>query len=111
MPEERLRVGHFHNQALVYHGDTVTDEAHHGQVVADEQIRQPALLLQLAHEIQHLSADGYIQGGNGFVGDDKFGVHDQRPGDADTLTLGRRKIHGETAWQTPGAVPPHAGRR
>lgn len=31
MPEERLRVGHFHNQALVYHGNAIADEAHHGQ--------------------------------------------------------------------------------
>ena len=95
MAEQVLRVGHLHDKALVDHGDAVTDEAHHAQIVADEQVGQPTLTLELAHQVQHLGADGHVQGGNGFVSNDEFRVHHQGAGDADALALAAGELVGE----------------
>ncbi len=42
-----LRRPEFNNPAVVHHGHHVGHEFHHAQVVADKDIRQPALVLQL----------------------------------------------------------------
>ena len=59
-----------HEQALVDDGDAVADEAHHGQIVGDEQIRQPPRLLQFGEQVEYLRADGHVQRRNRLVGDD-----------------------------------------
>ena len=60
--------------------------------MTDEKICQSAFLLQLTHQIEHLRTNGYVQRGNGLVGNDEFRVHNQRPGNADALALAAGKL-------------------
>ena len=62
--------------------------------MGDEQIGQVLLGLELVHQVQHLSPDGHVQGGDGLVGHDELGVHDHGPGDAHALALAAGKLVG-----------------
>ena len=78
-------------------GDAVADKANHRQVVGDEQIGQIPLLLQLGQQVQNLRTDGNVQRGDRLVGNDEVRFHDQRPGNADSLTLAAGELMGEAA--------------
>src|SRR5438552_11236684 len=65
---------------------------HHRQVVGDEQVGQPELLLQLFQQVEHLRLDGHVQRGDGFIANDQLGVDCQCPGDADALPLPSGKL-------------------
>jgi hypothetical protein len=54
--------------ASAHHGYTAGHLAHYGQVVGDEQHRQPMPLLQPIKQIEHLRLDGNIQGSRWLVG-------------------------------------------
>ncbi len=60
---------------------------HHQQVMGNEQICNPQLLLQVLKGIDDLCLDLNIQCGNRFIADDKPGIHRQGPGNADPLPL------------------------
>ena len=82
-----LRVGQFHDAALVDDCDPVRNVAHHREIMGDEQVGDAALLLQAAQQVEHLVADGHVQSADGLIGHDEFRLHDQRTGNADTLAL------------------------
>ena len=44
----------FDQAAEVHDPDLIADVADHGQVVADEQVGQPLLALQVLHDVEHL---------------------------------------------------------
>ena len=62
--------------------------------MGDEQIGEVELLLQLLKEIDDLSLNGDVQGGDGLVTDDERGVDGQGPGDAYALTLTPAELMG-----------------
>ena len=51
----------------IHHQHVVGDVAHHRQVVADEQIGQVELVLQVHHQVQHLRLDRHVQRRDRFV--------------------------------------------
>ncbi len=51
------------------------------------------------HQVEHLGPDGHVQGGDGLVGDDEVGLHDEGPGDADALALTAGELVGEAAGE------------
>ncbi len=57
------------------------------QVVRDEEVRQPALVLQPDHQVQDLRLDRDIKRREGLVGDHYLRLDGQRAGDADALAL------------------------
>ncbi|KAG1531067.1 hypothetical protein G6F50_016918 [Rhizopus delemar] len=71
--------------AQVHHRHAVGHVAHDRQVVADEHVRQAEFLLQVAHQVQDLRLDGYVQCGGGLVADQEARARGQRAGDADAL--------------------------
>ena len=73
--------------AEVHHGDTVGDVAHHRQVVGDEQVGQPELVLQLLEEVDDAGLDADVERRHRLVEDDELRLDRQRPGDADALAL------------------------
>ncbi len=77
--------------------DAVADETHHREIMTDEQIGQPAPTLQLGHQVQHLSTDGYVQSRDGLVRNNEFRFHDKRAGDADALALPAGELVRKTA--------------
>ena len=97
MCEQLFGFGKLHYNALVYNGYPVADKAHNAQIVRYEQIGQPALLLQLAHQVQHLRTDGYVQRAYRFVRNYEFRFHYKASGYADTLTLTAGELVREAA--------------
>jgi hypothetical protein len=60
---------------------------HDGQVVGDEQVGQPQLLLEVVEEIQDLTLDRDVERRDRFVEDHEFRVEGEGTGDADALAL------------------------
>ena len=87
-------IGHrdLDDPAQVHDRDPVADVLDHRQVVGDEQVGQPELLLQLFQQVEHLRLDGHVQRGDGFIANDQLGVDCQCPGDADALPLPSGKL-------------------
>ena len=82
------------------------DAAHHGEVVGDEEVGQPPLLLELDEEVEHARLDRDVERRGGLVGDDHGRLGAERAGDGDALALAA----GELVWQAieRGGVEPHA---
>ena len=58
-----------HRPAEIHHHHLVGDVAHHRQVVADEQIGEPELVLQVHQQVQHLRLDRHVERRDRLVGD------------------------------------------
>ncbi len=68
---------------------------HHPEVVGDKQKRDAAVVAQVGKQIDDLRLNRRIEGQDGFIGDDKIRVEDQRPGNTDPLTLAAGKLMRE----------------
>ena len=71
----------------------------HGEVVGDEQIGEPELVLQVHQQVDDLRLDRHVERRHRLVADDQFGIERQRAGDADALALAagefvRIGVHG-----------------
>jgi hypothetical protein len=87
-----LRVAGLDELAEVHHAQEVGDVADDGEVVRDDDVREVVKPLQLAHEVEHLRADGDVERGDRFVGHDQLRVERQRPGQPDALSLPAREL-------------------
>src|SRR5665647_998031 len=89
-----FRVGHhlerladLDDAAQVHDGDAVADHPGQREVVGDEDVGDPHLLLLLDHKLEDVVADGDIEAGHRLVGDDHVRPEHGGPGDADALPL------------------------
>ena len=80
-------VGQLHHLAQIHNADAVGNVLDNAQVVGDEQVGQPHLLLQVLKHVDDLRLDRNVQRGDRLVADDELGVHSQGAGDADALAL------------------------
>ena len=80
-------VGQLHQLAQIHNADAVGNVLDNAQVVGDEQVGQPHLLLQVLKHVDDLRLDRNVQRGDRLVADDELGVHSQGAGDADALAL------------------------
>src|SRR6516225_4642451 len=71
--------------AEIHHRDAVADRFDHGEIVRDEQQRQPEPRLHLLQQIEDLRADRNVERGDRLVADDEFGIEHERLRDADAL--------------------------
>ena len=71
----------------VHDRDPVRHVPHDAEVVRDEDVGQPELVLEVGEEVEHLRLDRDVKGRDGLVGDDDRRVDGERPGDADPLAL------------------------
>ncbi len=65
-----------------------------GQVVRDEEERNPQLVLQVVEQVDHSGLNGHVEGGDRFVEDQQLGLEHQGPGDADPLALTAGELVG-----------------
>ena len=72
----------------------MADVLHHRQIVCDEQVGQPELVLQVLQEIDHLRLNGDIESRDRLLPDNEVGAEHQRPRDADALALAARELMG-----------------
>lgn len=59
---ESLRGSGLHNPPQVHHYHPVGDQLHHLEIVRDEEVGEPVLLLEVFEEIDYLGSDGNVQG-------------------------------------------------
>ena len=90
--EQFAAFGDLDDAAEIHHADAARHVADHGEVVADEQIGQAELVLQVAHQIEDLRLHGDVERRGRLVADDEFGFRRQRAGDRDALALAAGKF-------------------
>ena len=76
-----------HQLAEVHDPDAVGEILDHRQVVRDDDVRQVVDLLKALHQVEELSLDGHVEGGDRLVADDEPRAQGERTGEADPLTL------------------------
>jgi hypothetical protein len=85
----------FYDFSGLHDGHLIAEIADDVQVVGDEQICEPFLLLQVLEQVQNLGLDGNIKGAGGFVQDQETGRGGQRASDADALALSSGELMRE----------------
>lgn len=77
-----------------HHGHHVGHELHNAEVVADEDVGEATLFLQIFEKVADLGLNGHVEGTDGFVADDKVWLDGQCTGDTDSLALSTRELVG-----------------
>ena len=83
--EQRAGRRGLHQLAQVHHGDPVGHQAHHAQIVRDEQIGEREALLQVVEKVEYLGLDRHVEGGDRLVAHHDAGI--ERDGAADRYAL------------------------
>jgi hypothetical protein len=78
--------------AEIHHRDAVADVLDDREVVRDEQIGEPELLLQIHHQVDDLGLDRHVERRDRLVRDEEPRVGRERARDADALTLTAREL-------------------
>jgi hypothetical protein len=98
-----------HDATVLHDRHDVADMPHHGQVVADEQVADAELALQVHEQVQDLALHREVERGDRLVADDELGLQGQGAGDADALELPARERRRSAVAQ--GRVDAHAGQQ
>ena len=77
--------------AEVHHQHLVGDQLDHGEVVRDENVGDPGLVLQVHQQVQHLRLDRHVERRHGLVEHHDLGLQHQRAGNRHALPLAARK--------------------
>ena len=91
---EAFGCGDFNDLAEIHYGNAVGDVFDDAEVVGDEQVGEVEGFLEVFEEVDDLGLYGYVEGGDGFVCDDEFGVEREGAGNADALALSPGKGMG-----------------
>jgi len=94
----------FYDLSGLHDSHLIAEIADDVQVVGDEQICEPFLLLQVLEQVQNLGLDGNIKGAGGFVQDQETGRGGQGACDADALALSSGELVREPMG-VPGSQP------
>ena len=89
--EQRARRRQLDEAAGAHHGDAVGDVVDDREVVADEQVGEAELLLQVLEQVEDLRLDRDVERGDRLVADHHVGTQRQRARDADALALAARE--------------------
>src|SRR5712691_11137012 len=97
---EGFSVANLDEFAQIHDANPITHMLDSGQVVADQEIGDTELSLQIFQEIENLRTDGDIEGGHRLVEDHQGWLQHQSPRNPDTLTLATAKL----VWKALGTV-------
>ena len=89
---DRRRRRALHDLAEVHDGDVVGDVTHHGEIMRDEQIRQPAFRLQVGEQIQDLRLHRHVERADRLIAHHELRLDRQRPRDPHALPLAARQF-------------------
>ena len=84
--------GDLHCRAQIHDENTMADMTDDGEIVGDENQREPEVLLQIHEQVDDLRLNGHVECTDGLVADDEFRFEHQRPGDTDALALTTREL-------------------
>ena len=72
---EKFASGSFlHDPAEIHHRDPRAHEAYHPEVMGNEKIAQPPLILDVPEEVEHLCLHGGVKGRDGLIAYDGCGA-------------------------------------
>jgi hypothetical protein len=91
VPHDRRRRPFLHDPAEIHHRDSLREADGGGEVVRDHQDRE-AELAQTVEDVEHACPYRDVEHRNGLVGDEHFGLEDERRGDRDPLALAAREL-------------------
>ena len=77
----------FDDAPEVHHGDAVGHVGDHGEIVRDEEVRESAVALQIAQQVDDLRLHTDIECGDRLVAHDEGRLDGQRACDTDALAL------------------------
>ena len=80
------------DHAEVHDGDPVRDVADDAEIVRDEDVGEPELVLEVVEEVDDLGLDRHVERGDRLVGDDQPRIQGERTRDADPLSLPAREL-------------------
>jgi len=89
---EHVRRRLLDDHAEIHDGDPIRDMADDAEIVCDEHVGEPELVLEVVQEVDDLGLDGYVERGHRLVCDDQPGIQGERPRDADALSLPAREL-------------------
>ena len=81
--------------AQVHDRDPIAQVPDHGEVVRDQQQREPEFVAQVTQQVEHGRLDAHVQRGDRLVGDQHVGAQHQRPGDRHPLPLATGELPGK----------------
>ena len=84
--EESFRCGDFDDLTEIHYRNAIGDVFEELRVVGDEQVGEIEFPWR-SSGVEDLGLYGYVEGGDGFVGNDEFGVEREGAGNADALAL------------------------
>ena len=87
MLEHLVRGAGLDYPAVLHHEDAIAHVVDDAEIVGDEQVAHPQLVLQVGQQVQHLRLDRYVQCRDRLVADDHLRLGCQRPGDGHALPL------------------------
>src|SRR3546814_21188272 len=90
--EEVVRCRGFYDPSEIHHRDSVRDVPHDGNIVRDEQVSEPQLLLQVLQQVDDLSLHRHVESRNGLVADEIIRFQRERACNSDALTLTSREL-------------------
>src|SRR5579872_5921105 len=102
--QEHFRVGHLWSReqptgfrdlddaAEIHDTDAACHVADDREIVADEEIGEAELVLQIAHQIENLRLHGYVERRGRLIADDELGLGSERAGDCNALALSAGKF-------------------
>ena len=85
--KQRFGSRHFHDLSQVHHNYSVADMLHNAKIMADEQIGEAELFLQITQQVKNLRTNRHIKRRNRFITDYEIRVRCKRSRDYDTLPL------------------------
>ncbi len=91
--------------AEVHHGDPVGDVADHRQVVGDEQVRQPELVLQLLEQVDDAGLDADVERRHRLVEHDEARARGPAPGRCRCAGADRRRTRAGSGCRARGCRP------
>src|SRR5262249_46794020 len=60
-PEDFSRPSNLHNTSCIHDGHARADVIHDGQVVTDEEHRQPSMIAEFQQQVKNLSLERYVE--------------------------------------------------
>lgn len=94
--EEWPHRGDLHDLPPVHDRDPVCHLPDDGEVVGYENDCQSKAVLKVPQEVQDLSPDREVEGGNGFIEDEELWPHGEGAGDPQALALATTELVGVT---------------
>ena len=104
--KDRSARPNFNDAAKIHDTDMMRHPFHHRHIMADEQVGQAQIFLQLHHQVQNLRLHRHIERRDRLIRHDQLGVDGQSAGDGHPLALPAGQLMRKAAHKVTGQADP-----